>query len=159
MTLRTAGNPSLRVHAVFLFCLLADCGRVGAPLQRFSFDDSAHEYVRLAVALGERDPDAVDFYDGPMEWVSDVRQRPPALAQIRSSASDAIGRLTRLSAIQPDDQVRQHFLLGPLRATRARADLLLATARAFDQEPAAFFGIHLTPRPGGSSTALHIERD
>ena len=157
MTLRTAGNPSLRVHAVFLFCLLADCGRVGAPPQRFSFDDSAHEYVRLAVALGERDPDAVDFYDGPKEWVSDVRQRPPALAQIRSSASDAIGRLTRLSAIQPDDQVRQHFLLGQLRAIGARADLLLGIERTFDQETAAFFGIQLTPRADGRSKAVRSE--
>jgi hypothetical protein len=153
MTLRTAGNPIVRFGAIVLLCILANCGRVGAP----SFDDSAREYVRLAVALGERDPDAVDYYYGPKDWVSDIRRSPPALTQIKSSAADAIGKLTRLSAIQLDDRVRQHFLLGQLRAIVARADSLLGIERTFDQEALAFFGIQLTPRADGRLKAARSE--
>ena len=53
---------------------------------RSSLDDEARQYVRLAVALGERDPDALDFYAGPADAVADVRRDPPTLTAIRREA-------------------------------------------------------------------------
>jgi plasmid stability protein len=52
-------RAGLKACATFFLLLLAACRR--GP----SIDDEAREYVRLAVALGERDPDSLDFYAGP----------------------------------------------------------------------------------------------
>jgi hypothetical protein len=147
----------LRLQATVLLWFLAGCGRADAPPQQPSLDDLAHEYVVLAVALGERDPDALDFYYGPKEWVAEVRRNPPPLPRIKSAATDAIARLTALSATEPNDRIRQRFLVAQLRAIAARAELLLGVRRAFDEETEAFFGIHLTPVENGSSGAVRKE--
>ena len=44
-------------------CLIAF---VAAPV--FALDEEAERYVRLALQLGEYDPDYVDAYLGPEEW-------------------------------------------------------------------------------------------
>src|SRR5260370_18682674 len=75
-TVRNGRSASLRLQASVLLWSLAGCGRAGAPPQQPSVDDLAHEYVVLAVALGERDPDALDFYYGPKERVAEVPRSP-----------------------------------------------------------------------------------
>src|ERR1700738_2517065 len=53
--------------------------------QSFStVDDCAHEYLRLVVSLGERDPDSLDYYFGPESLVSEERRNPPKLGELRS---------------------------------------------------------------------------
>ena len=47
-----------------------------------SHPDPVREYIRLAAALGERDPQSLDYYFGPSEWVKDVQEHPPAFAEI-----------------------------------------------------------------------------
>ncbi|MDH4126321.1 MAG: hypothetical protein OEW64_08260 [Gammaproteobacteria bacterium] len=38
------------------------------------FDPLAEQYVKLALALGQHDPDYVDAYFGPKEWRDDARE-------------------------------------------------------------------------------------
>ena len=65
--------------------------------------DVSLTYTRIAVALGERDPDSIDYYYGTAEWVTDIRENPPSLAQIRRSALALIAELRgRLSAGEVD---------------------------------------------------------
>src|SRR5579875_2048869 len=67
----------------------------------------AREYIRLAVALGERDPDSIDFYYGPPEWVYDVRKNPPRLDQIRDSAAKLAGELESIPRLRSRRLARQ----------------------------------------------------
>jgi len=76
------------------------------------------------VALGERDPDALDYYVGPENLVADIRRSPPKVAEIKQSANELAARLTAFSGLSGDRLERSRFLLSQLRATAARANLL-----------------------------------
>lgn len=91
--------------------------------------------MRLAVALGERDPDSIDFYYGPPGWVADIRKNPPGLDEIRRSAVQLAGQLG------DDHQPRTVRLERQIRALAARADQLLGTKKNFDQETSEYFGL------------------
>jgi hypothetical protein len=131
----------MRRPGALIFCILLGCNRIHPPAQAPSFDDEVREYVRLAVALGERDPDALDFYFGPVAWVADTRRKPPSLQQIRLSAAQAIARLARLEGLPESLRSRRRFLVGQLNALEARAGLLAGKRRSFDDESQALFGI------------------
>ena len=121
--------------------LLSDCTAYRAP----SLDDSARQYLRLAVALGERDPDSLDYYFGPSDLVSDVRAHPPPLREIKQSAL-ALSERLKASRAAGSSMPRALFLINQLRAISARADLLLGLHRSFDEEAELFFGIKPPPR-------------
>jgi hypothetical protein len=114
------------------------------PARRSPFDEEARRYVRLAVALGERDPDSLDFYAGPESAVADVRRDPPPLATIKLEARELARRLS-MDTFGPADATRARALSANLAAIVARVDLLTGTRLPFDQESAVFFG--LVPPP------------
>jgi hypothetical protein len=127
------------------------CRRAPAPP---SLDDGARQYVRLAVALGERDPDALDFYAGPADAVADVRRDPPTLTAIRREAEMLARRVREDPAYEgsrrapPDDRAldaRVKSLVADLTAIIARVDLLTGTRRPYDQESVGFFGMAPAP--------------
>lgn len=106
-------------------------------------DAIAREYVRLAVALGERDPDSLDFYSGPANWVADIRANPPSLRAIRKSAESLLSRLQALPVHSGESRVK--FLTLQLRAISARAGQLTGVHRRFDDEAQILFGIRVPP--------------
>jgi hypothetical protein len=108
---------------------------------RAPIDDAARSFVRLAVALGERDPDSLDFYAGPADLVADIRSGPPPLAQIRSAAAGLQARLAQETAAAPADVERIQRLGTDLGALVARADVLAGTRLTYDKESVAFFGL------------------
>jgi len=110
---------------------------------RSALDRDASEYVRLAVALGERDPDSLDFYTGPPALVADVRRDPPPLAAIKRSAEVLVARLEHRKV---GDALRQRRLIQHLRAVSARVDLLLGARPVFDDESRSFFGVAPPPQ-------------
>lgn len=134
------GEPrrSSRAFLLFLFLLAAAC-RHGSSL-----DDEAREYVRLAVALGERDPDSLDFYAGPEGAVADVRRKPPPLTAIKQDASVLAHRLDAES-FAPTEAGRVRALSADLTAMIARVDLLTGTRLSYDKESAVFFGVVPAP--------------
>ncbi len=103
-------------------------------------DAEAIEYVRLAVALGERDPDWLDFYIGSPELVRDVRAHPPPLRSIKRSADAAISRLAA-RGLSGGNRSRQQQLLHELAALTTRAGLLLGDRPPYDVESRALFGV------------------
>ncbi len=111
----------------------------GAP-RRSPLDQDARRYVRLGVALGERDPDSLDFYAGRADAVAEVRRDPPALQTIRADARLLMARLAQESFDRAAGP-RVHALSADLSAMIARVDLLTGTRLRFDQETAAFFGV------------------
>ncbi len=126
------------------------CGGCGIHRQAAG-EAVVREYVRLAVALGEHDPDWLDYYDGPPEWVADVRRHPPSLRQIKDAAGALIVRLR--SKDQPLPAARTEFLAKQLVALQVRVDLLAGIRRSFDQEAAAFFGVKVPPLQDGERFA------
>ena len=61
----------------------AGCGRKADERGPISLDAAAQSYVRLALALGERDADSLDSYHGPAAWQVEARARHATLADIR----------------------------------------------------------------------------
>jgi hypothetical protein len=139
-----------RIAACSALVLTLSCRATTVP----SLDDEARQYVRLAVALGERDPDALDFYAGPADAVADVRRDPPTLTAIRREA-EMLARQVRKgpadegSRRAPPDQVvldaRVKSLVADLTAIIVRVDLLTGTRRPYDQESVGFFGMAPAP--------------
>jgi hypothetical protein len=148
-----------RFSVALSLCLCVGCGRGTLRSQRPNFDNVMREYLRLAVALGERDPDGLDYYYGPPEWVADIRGHPPSLPQIKTEALALVRELEQLPVAEKQN-VRRTFLLGQLRAIAVRCDVLRGVFRGFDQEAELLFGIHLTPvaTPGLSAVRVELER-
>jgi hypothetical protein len=142
----TTGEQGRRTHesrrailgtAVSLLLVTIAC----APTHVVSLDEEARRYVRLAVALGERDFDSLDFYAGPADLVADVRRDPPKLAAIRSDAAALAARLSGHRAVEPAERQRVAVIVRNLGAIVARVDLLTGTRLSFDRESLEFFGV------------------
>ena len=121
---------------------------------RSSLDEDARRYVRLAIALGERDPDSLDFYAGPPEAVADVRRTPPSLPIIKGEAEAVSARLARAAPVDSAGGARARALGADLTAIAARVDLLTGTRVPYDTESTAFFGI--APPPADARHAADI---
>jgi hypothetical protein len=122
---------------VALTCILFGC----SSANKTKPDDAVRQYIRLSAALGDHDPESLDYYYGPPEWVADVRAHAPELAEIKQASLDLIAKLQ--SAPHPLPQ--KDFLVGQLRAMTTRVDLLRGARPAFDQEAGALFGLDHLP--------------
>ena len=131
-----------RTRGLAVLILLALTNGSCAPAPQPSLDEMASRYVRLAVALGERDPDSLDFYAGSAALVADLRRNPPALPAITREADGLSADVSRLASI---DAGRVTALVADLAAIAARVDLLTGRKQPYDAESAAFFGV--APEP------------
>src|ERR1700719_1906224 len=126
-----------RVFVVALACLSFSC----TTRKTTETEEVVRQYIRLSVALGDHDPNSLDYYYGPSEWVADVRAHPPKLAEIKQACLDLI---TRLHSPSPGP-LHKAFLVGQLRALVPRADLLRGIRPSFDQEAGALFALGVVP--------------
>jgi hypothetical protein len=117
-----------------LLCLFCGCG--GRQPRQALPEDAVRQYIRLAVSLGERDPDSLDYYYGPPEWIAGIRSSPPRFAELKKAALSLIGRIK-------SDTPRAKFLDLQLQAIAARIDLLTGVRRSFDEEARALFGFSM----------------
>jgi hypothetical protein len=101
-----------------------------------SVDAAAESYVRLVLALGERDSDSLDSYHGPAAWQAEAHARHATLAEIRARAT----ALAESLRAQPDD-ARRRFLIRQLHAVASRIDILQGARPAFDEEARMLFGV------------------
>jgi hypothetical protein len=115
-----------------------------------ALDSAAAEYLRLAVALGQRDPDSIEsegiqFLDAP------ATTRVP-LARI---ASEAAALATRVRAAAPTDKatdaLRSSHLADQLMALHARAEQVQGRTPSIHDELKRLFGIEMDP--GGFAPA------
>jgi hypothetical protein len=109
-------------------------------------DAAAREYVQLAIALGERDHDSIDYYVGPPEWIEGVHEHPMTFGQIRGSALELAKQLESSAVAGPDDETRRReYLIAQLQALAGRVDVLAGKSTSFDAESTALFGVKVEP--------------
>ena len=138
---RAAHVPRSRLKACATCVLLIgwSCGA------RPPLDEEARRYVRLAVALGERDPDSLDFYAGPADAVADIRRSPPPLTAIRRDAENLSTKIRARRDLDPVEKARAGTLVRALSAISARVDLLAGARRRYDEESFVLFGMAPAP--------------
>jgi hypothetical protein len=117
--------------------LLTSCsGRAPGPPPP-ALDAAAESYVRLVLALGERDTDSLDSYHGPPAWQEEARARHATLADIQTAAASLAESLKSVTGEDP----RRTFLIRQLRAVVARIDILRGARPRFAEEARALFGL------------------
>src|SRR5438477_555134 len=121
-------------------CALAVAAVTGAacrtaPAPRDSVDEAARSYVRLVLALGERDADSLDSYHGPAAWQAQARAEHATLADIRARARALADSLVAHTPDRVDDErERRAFLVRQLRAVASRIDVLQGARPPFDED-------------------------
>ncbi len=133
-------QPSRAVLAAAV-CLVASAPGCRPPAEEGpTMEEIAESFVKLALAVGEHDPDYVDAYLGPEEWREEVAAEQAALPTLRERAAAA---LDALGALPPAGdrlaEMRRRNLDKTLRSLIARVDLLAGTEMSFDEESAALY--------------------
>src|SRR5438105_10655000 len=137
-------NRSMRVAVIAALSaglLAGACGARRSDPDRFPLDAASRTYVRLVLALGERDSDSLDSYHGPVAWQAEVRAERPTLPQIRAAAATLADSLKTERAAAQEDAPRRAFLIGQLEAVASRVDVLQGARHAFDEEARLLFGL------------------
>jgi len=107
-----------------------------------SIDEAARSYVRLALALGDRDTDSLDSYHGPPAWEAAVQREHLTLAEIRRRAVALANALrAERGAATGDAATRRAFLTAQLSAISSRIDILQGARPSFADETLALFGL------------------
>src|SRR5882724_10027514 len=99
----SAVRPHVVCAAVALGVSVAACRQDAVR----RLDAEAEAYVRLVLALGERDPDTLDFYAGPPEWTAEARTKRTPFSEIKRSAAALLDELTREREQAPDAESRR----------------------------------------------------
>jgi hypothetical protein len=120
--------PTLAVVALIF---LTECSRKGSDTALID------RYLRLAVGLGQRDPDSLDFYSGPQHLVASAIKEPPKLREIAIEASALQQELSK-SGFEPD---RNSALTAQLQSVNLRVRELAGKMATFDFESRTYFGI------------------
>ncbi len=130
------------VIAVALAVLPLACGGRSSTTTASALDAAAESYVRLVLALGERDADSLDTYHGPAQWQTDARARFATLPDIQAAAASLAERLA--SSHGGGDDVRRQFLIRQVRAVGARIDIVRGARPRFADEARALFGLDVS---------------
>ena len=107
-----------------------------------SMNDIAERYVKLVLALGERDPGYVDAYYGPPEWKKEAEQKKSELRAIDAEAAKLIAELGAAPAGPPADdlsRLRREYLRRQLESLRTRVAMASGKKLTFDEESRALY--------------------
>ena len=111
---------------------------------RNDIDSIARSYVRLALALGERDPDSLDFSLASASLSAEVHKSYPSLDTIRAQ-TEALSRQLHALHVPAEQSNRVEFLAGQLAAIEARTKMLQGQREDFDTEARSLFGTTRLP--------------
>ena len=120
-------------------------GPVAKPAR--TLDAMAGDYVKLALALGERDPDSLDFAVVAEPLRAEMHKDYLALDAIGAKAEALRGEVGQVQAADEETRGRAEFLSAQLGAMTARVGMLRGRTMEFDEEARALFA-------GGGRVAL-----
>jgi hypothetical protein len=141
------------ILGLMLALLIAGCATTPAvPADRMAA--IAEDYVKLQLAIGEKEEGYVDAYYGPAEWRAQARAEAPAatLAQLRARIAALVGRIGAVEAVSsyPAGSIearRSGFLLAQLTAADTRLRMLQGERLSFAEEAQGLFGVTPDIRP------------
>jgi hypothetical protein len=130
--------------ALILPLLLAACVGFGRPVD--TLDAAARDYVRLQLAIGEKEEGYIDAYYGPDELKAEGQALAASSAPdaLRSRVSELAGRVRALQASEPR---RAAFLLAQLTAADTRLRMMGGEKLSFEQEALGLFRVRPELRP------------
>jgi hypothetical protein len=114
-------------------------------------DKIAESYVKLALAVGEHDPDYVDAYFGPQQWQAEIKTARMPLTAVKEAAGRSLAELAGLLVSGPDELLRSRkdCLIKKLEALVARVEMLEGKHFSFDEEARALYGVTPPEHPAG----------
>jgi len=147
---------------LFLFAGLLLAGCVSAGPAGESLDSIARDYVRLQLAIGEKEEGYIDAYYGPAQWQAEaktVAATPAGLAQ-RAGVLTVRLKSLRDDRLDPIERRRRDFLLAQLRAASTRLAMIQGARLPFAEEAEGLFGVRpeLKPLPAYDPVLARIER-
>ncbi|HEX6375663.1 MAG TPA: hypothetical protein VFZ91_08070 [Allosphingosinicella sp.] len=137
----------MKLLLALLALLLAGC--VSAGPARESLDSVARDYVRLQLAIGEKEAGYIDAYHGPPEWQAEAKMKPQALPQLAARAAVLAVRLRSLddARLEPIERRRRDFLLAQLKAASTRVAMMQDDKLSFADEAEGLFGVRPELKP------------
>ena len=139
--------------ALMLALALAACAATPrAPAD--TLDRIAEDYVKLQLAIGEKEEGYIDAYYGPAEWREQARAQAAAttLEQLRSRTEELIRRaepVTDVLTFEEDFRPyrRGMFLRAQLTAAHTRLRMMQGERLSFAEEARGLFGVTPEIRP------------
>jgi hypothetical protein len=119
--------------------------------------DIAERYVHLVLATGEHDPDYVDAYYGPPEWLQDARKNRLSLEAIITNARAVEKDMVVIDIMNVDDvlRLRYEYLLTQLRSLMTRVEMLQGKTLTFDEESLGLYDAVAPIVPESSFREVH----
>jgi len=148
-----------RVALLLSILFLLSCRGVRDVPRASPLDRASDKYIKLVAALGERDPDSLDYYAGPAEWLAQVRAEDAPLPAIRQAASALIEDVNHQTADADSERPRRAFLVRQLAAIVARVDVLTGSRLTFDEESRRLFGAEAGTRHRETFTDVRQKLD
>ena len=140
--------------------LLGAC--VSAGPARESLDSIAGDYVRLQLAIGEKEEGYIDAYYGPAQWQAEAKMKPSELSDLAARAGVLSVRLRSLTdaRLDPMERRRRDFLLAQLKAASTRLRMIRGEKLAFADEAEGLFGVRpeLKPLSADDPVLARLER-
>ncbi len=132
---------------LLVFLLLAGC--VSAGPGRESLDSIARDYVKLQLAIGEKEEGYIDAYYGPPEWQAEAKMSAGTPAALAQRAAVLTVRLRSLDdgRLDPMERRRRDFLLAQLKAASIRLAMAQGVKLPFAEEAEGLFGVRPVLKP------------
>ena len=120
----------------------------------------AERYVKLALAVGQHDPDYVDAFYGPAEWRKQAEAGTVPLANIDAQAAAVEKELATTGAAPPNPKeaelwaLRRQYLARQLASLRSRVGMLQGRKLSFDEESLALYDAVAPVKPEAEFEAV-----
>lgn len=129
---------------------VAACLLFAAPAQAKSpLDPLAEQYVKLSLAIGEKEEGYIDAFYGPAEWRAQARATPRDLPSLKAEAASLALAVKRIKPgwLVADEQRRRVFLLAQLKAAETRLRMMSGETLGFEDEAEGLFGVRPELKP------------
>ena len=112
-------------------------------------DDTARDYVRMALEIGTHEKDYVDAYYGPPEWRTEAEANPRTIPELKAEAARIHGTLGAIdpALLQPLERRRRAWLIAHVASAETRLEMIGGARFPFREEAQRLFGLMPDLRP------------
>jgi hypothetical protein len=100
----------------------------------FALDGEAERYVKLALELGEYDPDYVDAYLGPAEWAEEAKKNLRPKDELAQAIGALLADMKKASPADKETKARHKALMLNVQAMDTRIRMVSGETFSFAEE-------------------------